>query len=62
MNRSIANMIQHARLLRHITQGELAEVLGVDASAVAQWESPDGPAPSAEDLKKLSVALMASFQ
>ena len=62
LQRSIALRIRSARRAARMTQGELASVLCVTRSAVAQWESPNGSAPSTSSFAGLSAALGCSFE
>ena len=48
--------IQKLRIQKGISQGALAELLGVDSSTVAKWES-GGIYPRAQLLPKLAQAL-----
>jgi transcriptional regulator with XRE-family HTH domain len=45
-----------------MTQGELAAMLCVSRSAVAQWESANGSAPSTSSFAGLAVVLGCSFE
>ncbi|HEU4664543.1 MAG TPA: helix-turn-helix transcriptional regulator [Dokdonella sp.] len=56
------NRIRHARRLARLTQAKLAEAIGVGASAVAQWELPNGTAPTAEHLERIATVCGVSFE
>jgi transcriptional regulator with XRE-family HTH domain len=56
------NRIRHARRLARLTQAKLAEAIGVGASAVAQWELPNGTSPTAEHLEKIATVCSVSFE
>jgi transcriptional regulator with XRE-family HTH domain len=58
----IATRIRTARLASGRSQAELARLLDVSRSAVAQWESPDGSDPSAANLARLATMLECSFE
>ena len=54
--------IRHARRLAHLTQAKLAESIGVGASAVAQWELPNGTSPTVEHLDRIAGVCRVSFE
>jgi len=56
------NRIRHARRLAHLTQAKLAESIGVGASAVAQWELPNGTSPTVEHLDRIAAVCHVSFE
>jgi len=56
------NRIRHARRLAGLTQAKLAEAIGVGASAVAQWELPNGTSPTAEHLERIATVCGVSFE
>lgn len=56
------NRIRHARRLAHLTQAKLAESIGVGASAVAQWELPNGTSPTVEHLDRIAGVCRVSFE
>jgi transcriptional regulator with XRE-family HTH domain len=56
------NRIRHARRLARLTQAKLAEAIGVGASAVAQWELPNGTSPTAEHLERIATVCGVSFE
>lgn len=60
--RSVALRIRSARRAARMTQGELASMLCVSRSAVAQWESANGSAPSTSSFAGLAVALGCTFE
>ncbi|MBX3711908.1 MAG: helix-turn-helix transcriptional regulator [Lysobacter sp.] len=47
---TLDNRIRRARTLAGLTQAELAQLVGVQRGAVAQWESPNGSLPSMDHL------------
>jgi len=57
-----ANRMRHARRLAGLTQAELASRLGVGPSAVAQWELPNGTAPTVSHLAEVAVLCNVSFE
>ncbi len=56
---SIAQQITSARLLRNMTQGELARLASMPPSAISHYERGQRE-PSATALQKLSIALVVS--
>ncbi len=56
MNRLFANTLRDLRDKRNISQNKLAELLNVDRSAVAHWESGDR-VPSTKVMMKLAKVL-----
>lgn len=56
------NRIRHARRLAQLTQAALAEEIGIGASAVAQWELPNGTSPTAEHLERIATVCGVSFE
>ena len=42
--------------------GFLADIVGVNRSAVAQWERPCGSRPTTDNLSKLAVATSVQFE
>jgi len=56
------NRIRHARRLARLTQAKLAESIGVGASAVAQWELPNGTSPTVEHLERIASVCRVSFE
>jgi transcriptional regulator with XRE-family HTH domain len=56
------NRIRHARRLARLTQAKLAESIGVGASAVAQWELPNGTSPTVEHLDRIAGVCHVSFE
>jgi transcriptional regulator with XRE-family HTH domain len=55
------NRIRHARRLARLTQAKLAESIGVGASAVAQWELPNGTSQTFEHLDRIAALCRVSF-
>lgn len=56
------NRIRHARRLAGMTQARLADAIGVGASAVAQWELPNGTSPTAEHMERIATMCGVSFE
>ena len=54
--------IRRARTVGNLTQDQLAMLVGVHRSAVAQWEQSDGTTPSLEHLGKIAEVLEVSFE
>jgi transcriptional regulator with XRE-family HTH domain len=54
--------IRHARRLAGMTQAALAEEVGIGASAVAQWELPNGTSPTVDHLEKIAIVCGVSFE
>lgn len=54
--------IRHARVKALLSQAALAKAVGVNRSAVAQWERPDGSRPTSENLAKVAVATAVHFE
>ena len=52
---TLDNRIRRARTLAGLTQAELAQRVGVQRGAVAQWESPNGSLPSMDHLIAIAV-------
>lgn len=59
---SMACRIRRLRSSAKLSQAELALLVGVKRSAVAQWESETGTHPSVEHLSKLAVVTGATFE
>lgn len=57
---SIHDRIRLARRHARITQAELAKAVGVQRSAVAQWESANGVRPTMEN--QIKIATIASMR
>jgi len=57
---SIHDRIRLARRHARITQSELAKAVGVQRSAVAQWESANGVRPTIEN--QIKIAMIASMR
>jgi transcriptional regulator with XRE-family HTH domain len=58
----MATRIRRARIGARMTQAELASAVGVQRSAVAQWESLDGTTPSTEHLSEIAVKTNVNFE
>lgn len=59
---SMSSRIRRLRTRAKLSQTELATLVGVKRSAVAQWESESGTHPSVEHLSKLAVVTCATFE
>lgn len=57
----LSDRIRLARRTAKLSQGRLAKLLGVTASAVAQWEMPAGTTPSVFRLDEIANATGVSF-
>ena len=63
-----AVMFQHAERIKQarkdagLSQGALAERLGVDRSAVAQWERQTAASPTVSNLAKIALVTGVSFE
>lgn len=62
MIQTLANRIRQARRTAALSQAALAEKLGVNRSAVAQWERKDGSKPTSHHLSKLALETHTSFE
>lgn len=58
----MADRIRQARRLRNLSQTQLAETVGVQRSAVAQWERAGGTHPSVEHLAQIAVITHVLFE
>ena len=54
--------IRRARTVGDLTQAQLAMLIGVHRSAVAQWEQPKGTMPSIAHLAKVAEVLEISCE
>lgn len=52
----LGERIRQARARKTMRQSDLAKMLGISRSAVANWESGDGSRPSLENLSKIAIA------
>ena len=59
---TLAARIRRARTLAKLTQTELAALIGVRRSAVAQWEQVVGTKPTVDNLSKLAVICEVRFE
>jgi transcriptional regulator with XRE-family HTH domain len=62
MQQNMAIRIRRSRVAAKFSQRQLAVRLGVQRSAVAQWESPAGTLPNMEHLTMIAVATGVSFE
>lgn len=60
--KSVSTRLRLARRAAQLTQAEVASLLGVGRSAVAQWERTDGSRPSVGHLAALAQKLDCSFE
>jgi transcriptional regulator with XRE-family HTH domain len=58
----LKDRVREARALARISKAELARRIGVSASAVVQWEHPDGTRPSARHLSALAECTGTAFE
>lgn len=54
--------IRHARRRATLSQTALASALGINRSAVAQWEKQGGSTPTCGNLSKIAVATRIYFE
>lgn len=54
--------VRHARKIARLSQAELARLLNVGASAVAQWELPKGTSPTVPHLVEIAKACGVAFE
>ena len=59
---SMATRIRRARMGARMTQTDLATVVGVQRSAVAQWESAEGTSPSTGHLAEIAIKTNVNFE
>lgn len=59
---TVDQRIRRARALAGLTQQGLAERIGVQRGAVAQWESPTGCMPSMDHLVAIAVTTGTSLE
>lgn len=62
LQKQIALRIRSARQAARLTQSELAAALSLSRSAVAQWESATGSAPSTASFARLAATLGCTFE
>ncbi len=58
----MAVRIRRARRGAGLSQADLASLLGINRSAVAQWERSGGCKPTAGNLAKLAIATKLNFE
>jgi len=54
--------IRQARRRSAMSQSDLGTAIGVNRSAVAQWESRDGSRPTSENLSRIAVITAVQFE
>ncbi len=59
---TVEQRIRRARVLAGLTQQALAERIGVQRGAVAQWESPTGCMPSMDHLVAIALTTETSLE
>lgn len=59
---SMPSRIRRARILAHLTQAELARRLGVQRSAVTQWERDAGTHPNVAHLAEIACETRVCFE
>ena len=59
---SLPSRIKHARRLAQVSQAALAKAIAVGPSAVAQWEMPNGTAPTVQHLIHIASFSNVSFE
>lgn len=59
---SMPSRIRKLRNIAKLSQTDLATLVGVKRSAVAQWESETGTHPSVEHMSKLAMVTGATFE
>jgi len=57
-----SNRIRQARRHANLSQQQLATLVGVHRSAVAQWEQPGGSHPTVENLARVAAVASVSFE
>ncbi|KFN40992.1 helix-turn-helix domain-containing protein [Arenimonas oryziterrae] len=60
--KTLTNRIRQARRAASYSQSELAQQVGVQRSAVAQWERQGGSRPTTENLSKIALATTINFE
>ena len=58
----LANRIRRARAGARLTQAQLAEAVGVQRSAVAQWELAKGTRPRVEHMMEVAIRTGVNFE
>jgi transcriptional regulator with XRE-family HTH domain len=58
----MADRIRRARRVAGFSQEQLASMVGVQRSAVAQWEREGGTCPSVHHLAQVAVAMQVRFE
>ncbi|MCY7355855.1 MAG: helix-turn-helix domain-containing protein [Lysobacter sp.] len=59
---SMSSRIRRARTLATMTQSELAHRVGVNRSAVTQWERSGGTTPSVDHLARIACETAVCFE
>lgn len=62
MKKTLRDRIRNARLSSGLSQAALAEKIGVQRSAVAQWEMLNGSSPTVENLGKIAIITSVRFE
>jgi transcriptional regulator with XRE-family HTH domain len=58
----LATRIRRARTGARLTQTQLATAVGVQRSAVAQWETATGTTPRVEHMKEVAIKTAVNFE
>ena len=59
---SMSSRIRRARLSQQLSQAALAASIGVDRSAVTQWENAKGTCPSTAHLAQIAIRTGVCFE
>ena len=59
---SMPARIRRARALSGLSQAELARRVGVERSAVSQWETPAGTTPSSQHVADIAIAAGVCYE
>ncbi|MGH8105260.1 MAG: helix-turn-helix transcriptional regulator [Arenimonas sp.] len=62
MKKTLRDRIRSARLTSGLSQAALAEKVGIQRSAVAQWERINGCSPTVENLGKIATITSVRFE
>ena len=57
LKKNLPTLIEYNRRLKNLTQGQLAETIGVNISTISRWESGDISSMKADKMPALSEAL-----
>lgn len=62
MKKALKDRIRQARLESKLSQAALAEKIGIQRSAVAQWERVNGSRPTVDNLCKIATIASVRFE